>query len=62
MHVNLPMKLIAQYQSVILSADYMFVNGIQLFNTYIRDIMFITLQQQDPKKNLTVQAMKSIKA
>ena len=42
MYVNLPMKLIAKYQWVILSADYMFVNGFLFFNTYICDIKFIT--------------------
>ena len=56
------MELIAKYQSVILSADYMFVNGIPFFNTYIRDIKFITSRQQDPNTGLTMQAMKSIKA
>ena len=41
-HINLPMELIAKYQSVILSADYMFVNGVPFFNTYISDIKFVT--------------------
>ena len=36
------MEIIAKYQSVILSPDYMFVNGVPLFNTYSRDIRFIT--------------------
>ena len=62
MHGNLPMELIAKYQSVILSADYMFVNGVPFFNTYNRDIKFVTSRQQDPKTDLTMQAMKSIKA
>ena len=31
--VNLPMELIAKYQSVILSSDYMFLNGVSFFNT-----------------------------
>ena len=42
MHANLPMELIAKYQSVILSADYVFVNDAPFFNTYNRDIKFIT--------------------
>ena len=42
MHINLPMELIAKYQLVILSADYMFVNGVPFFNTYISDIKFVT--------------------
>ena len=41
-HINLPMEIIAKYQSVILSPDYMFVNGVPLFNTYSRDNRFIT--------------------
>ena len=32
-HINLPMELIAKYQSVILSADYIFVDGVPFFNT-----------------------------
>ena len=62
MHVNLPMELIAKYKLVILSPDYMFVNGVPFFNNYSRDIKFITSQQQDPKTGLTMQAMKYIKA
>ena len=54
MHVNLPIKLITKYQSVILSTDYMFVNGVPFFNTYSRDIRFITSRQQDPKTDLTM--------
>ena len=44
-HVNLPMELIAKYQSVILSSDYMFVNGVSFFNTYIQEIKFIASRQ-----------------
>ena len=62
MHVNLPMELIAKYQSSILSAGYIFVNGIPLFSTYSRDIKFISSQQQDIQTDLTMQAMNSIKA
>ena len=62
MHVNLPMELIAKYQSGILFADYMFVNGVPFFNTCIRDIKLINSRQQDPKIDLTMQAMKSINA
>ena len=61
-HINLPMELIAKYQSVILSSDYMFVNSVPFFNTYIHDINFLTSRQQGPKTDLTMQAMKSIKA
>ena len=61
MHVNLPMKIIAKYQSVILSADYMFVNGFLFLNTYSHEIKFITSRQQDLKTDLNIQAMKSIK-
>ena len=45
-HINLHIELIAKYQSVILSAEYMFVNDVLLFNTYIRDIGFITSRHQ----------------
>ena len=61
-HVNLPMELIVKYQSVILSADYIFVNGVSFFNAYIPDIRFITSRQQYLKTDLTMQAMNSIKA
>ena len=40
----------------------MFVNGVPFFNTFSRDIRFITSRQQDPKTDLTMQTMKSIKA
>ena len=39
----------------------MFVNGVLLFNNYSCDIKFITSQQQDPKTDVKMQAMKSIK-
>ena len=61
-HVNIPMELIARYQSVILSADYIFVNGAPFFNTYSRDIKFTTSQQQETNTYLMIRAMKSIKA
>ena len=41
-HINLPMELIAKYQSVILSADYMFMNGVLVFYIYSRNIQFVT--------------------
>ena len=56
------MELIAKYQSVISSADYMFVNSVPLFNNYSRDIGFITSQQQYLNTDLTIQAMESIQA
>ena len=56
-HINLPMEPIAKYQSVLLAADYIFVNGVSFFSTYSRNIKFITSQQQDPKIDLTIQAM-----
>ena len=62
MHANLPMEIIAKYQLVILYADYMFVKIVQFFNNYSCDIKFITSRQQDPKTDLTMQAMKSIKS
>ena len=62
MHVNLPMELIEKYQLVILSAEYMFVNGVSFLNIYSRDIKFITSWQQDPNTDLTMQAIKSSKA
>ena len=62
MHVNLPMELIGKYQSVLLSNDYMSVNGVPLLNTYRCDIRLITSQQQESKIDLTMQATKSIKA
>ena len=62
MHANLTMEIIAKYQSVILSANYMFVNGVLLFNTYIHDINSITSRQQDPNTDITMPTMKSIKA
>ena len=62
MHINLHMELIEKYQSVILSADYIFVNGVSFFNAYIPDIRFITSRQQYLKTDLTMQAMNSIKA
>ena len=62
MHFNLPMELIAKYQLVVLSADYMFVNGILFFNTYSREIKFITSWKQEPKTDLPIQDMKSINA
>ena len=58
MHVNLPMEIIAKYQLVILSDDFMLVNGVPFFNTYSRGIRFITSRQQDPKTDLNMQAMK----
>ena len=36
------MEVIDKYQLVILSADYIFINGVPLFNTYSHDIDFIT--------------------
>ena len=62
MHVNLPMELIGKYQFVILSADYMFVNGVPFLNAYSRAIKFIASWQQYPKIDMTMYAMKSIKA
>ena len=62
MHINLHMELIEKYQSVILSVDYIFVNGVSFFNAYIPDIRFITSRQQYLKTDLTMQAMNSIKA
>ena len=56
------MELVAKYQSFIYSTDYMFVNGIPLFNTYICDIRFITSRHQDLQIDRTMQAMKSIQA
>ena len=61
-HVNLPMELIAKYQSVILFADYMFVNRILFLNTYSCDIRFITSRYQEPNTDMTMQAMRLIKA
>ena len=57
-HVNLPMELITKYQSVILSADYMFVNSVPFLNIYSRDIRFITSWQQDSKIDITMQTIK----
>ena len=61
-HVNLSMEIIAEYQSVLLSAGYMFVKGVLFFNTYSCGIKFITPWKQDLKTDLTIQSMKSIKA
>ena len=36
----------------------MFVNGVPVFNTYRRDIKFITSRKKDPNRDLTMQAMK----
>ena len=52
----------AIYQSVILSADYMFVKDVQFFITYSHGIRFIASQQQDQKTGMTIQVMNSIKA
>ena len=40
----------------------MFVDGIPFFNTYSREIMYITSQQKNPKTDLKMQAIKSIQA
>ena len=39
----------------------MFVKDVLFFNTHSCDIKFITSKQQDPKTDMTMQAMKSIK-
>ena len=62
MHVNLHMEHIAKYQSVILSADYVFVNGVPFLNTYSRDIKLINSRQQDPKTDMTMKDTKPIRA
>ena len=56
------MELIVKYQLVILSADYMFVNSVPFFNTYSCGINFITSRKQEPKTDMTIQAMNSMKA
>ena len=61
-HVKLTMEIIAKHQSIILSADYMFVNSVPFFNTYSCDIRFITSRQNDSKTDITTQAIKSINA
>ena len=61
MHANLPMEPVSKYLSVILSAEYMFVNGVPFFNTYSRNIRFFTSRQQVPNIDLRIQSMKSIK-
>ena len=41
-YINIPKHLMERYQSVIVSSDFMFANGISFFITIIHNIKFIT--------------------
>ena len=56
------MELMEKYQLFILSTNFMFVNNVPFFKTYSRDIRFIASRNKGLKKNMTLHAMKSIKA